>query len=72
MQLTPVHLPGKSHGQRSLKAQFIGLQRVRHDWSDLAHTQVCKITCKVMCYLRVDTEKLKLCILRPGARDRKW
>ena len=27
--LTPVFLPGKSHGQRSLEG--MGLQRVRHD-----------------------------------------
>ena len=26
-------LPGKSHGQRSLGLQSIGLQRVRHDWA---------------------------------------
>ena len=29
-QLTPVFLPGESHGKRSL--QYMGLQRVRHDW----------------------------------------
>ena len=34
-QPTPVFLPGESHGQRSLGGS-IGLQRVRHDWSDLA------------------------------------
>ena len=34
-QPIPVFLPGESHGQRSL--QSIGLQRGRHDWSDLAH-----------------------------------
>ena len=39
MQLTPVYLLGESRGQRSLKAQFIGLQRIKYDWSDLAHTQ---------------------------------
>ena len=38
-QPTPVFLPGESHGQRSL-AGYIGLQRVRHDWSDLARTHV--------------------------------
>ena len=36
-QPTPVHLPGKSHGLRSL----VLLQRVGHNWSDLA--QPCKI-----------------------------
>ena len=33
---TPVFLPGESHGQRSL-AGSIGLQRVGHDGSNLAH-----------------------------------
>ena len=33
-QLTPVLLPGESHGQS------IGLQRVRNDWSNLACTQL--------------------------------
>ena len=33
-QLTPVFLPGKFHGQRSLTGlQFMGLQRGRHDWA---------------------------------------
>ena len=36
-QLTPVFLPGEPHGLRS-PAGYMGLQRVRHDWSDLAHT----------------------------------
>ena len=31
-QPTPVFLPGEDHGQRSL-----GSQRVRHNWSNLAH-----------------------------------
>ena len=31
MQCTPVFLLGKSHGQRSLLAKAIGLQRVGHD-----------------------------------------
>ena len=30
-QPTPVFLPGKSHGQRSLGAQSMGSQRVRQD-----------------------------------------
>ena len=34
-QPTPVLLSGEFHGQRSL--QSIGLQRFRHDWSNLAH-----------------------------------
>ena len=44
-QPTPVFLPGKSHGQRSL-AGSIGSQRVRHDWSDLArmHRSVMKVS----------------------------
>ena len=35
-QPTPVLLPGKSHGWRSLVAQSMGSRRVGHDWSDLA------------------------------------
>ena len=36
-QATPVFLPGKSHGQRSLVGyKSIGLQRVGHDRSNLA------------------------------------
>jgi len=31
-QPTPVFLPGKFHGQRSLGLQSMGLQRVGHDW----------------------------------------
>ena len=32
-QPTPVFLPGKSHGQRSVAGlQSLGLQRIRHDW----------------------------------------
>ena len=38
-QPIPVCLPGESHGQRSLLGLWsMGLQRVRHDWSDLACT----------------------------------
>ena len=37
-QPTPGFLPGESHGQRSLVSY--SPQRVRHDWSDLAHTQL--------------------------------
>ena len=38
---TPVFLPGKSHGQRSLgRLQSIGSQRVGHDWSNFTHTQL--------------------------------
>ena len=40
-QPTPVFLPGDSHEQRSLVGlQSIGLQRVRHDLGNLAHTYV--------------------------------
>ena len=37
-QSAPVFLPGESHGQRNLAGhiQFLGLHRVRHDWSNLA------------------------------------
>ena len=31
MQLTPVFLPGKSHGQRPRMATVCGIARVRHD-----------------------------------------
>ena len=38
-QPTPVCLPGESHGQRSLAGYSPrGSQRVRHNWSNLAHT----------------------------------
>ena len=38
-QSTPGFLPGESHGQKEPGGlQCMGLQRVRHDWSDLAHT----------------------------------
>ena len=42
---TPVILSGESHGQRNLAGlQSIGSQRVRHDWSDLAHmTHTCTV-----------------------------
>ena len=32
-QPTPVFLPGKFHGQRRLMGQFMGSQRVRHNWA---------------------------------------
>ena len=38
-QLTPVFLPGESHGiEKAGRLQSTGLQRVGHDWSNLAHT----------------------------------
>ena len=37
-QPTSVFLPGESHGQEPDRLQFIGLQRVGHNWSDLACT----------------------------------
>ena len=39
-QLIPVFLIGESHGQRSL-ADYMGSQRVRHNWSDLAGMHRC-------------------------------
>ena len=41
-QPTPVFLPGKSHGQRSLEGyiQSMGLQRIRHDWTNNTHTSL--------------------------------
>ena len=36
-QLTPVFLPGESHGQRSLGGHSPWGRRVGHDYSDLAH-----------------------------------
>ena len=39
-QSTPVFLPGESHGQRECGGPWsIESQRVRHDWSNLAHMQ---------------------------------
>ena len=35
---TPVFLPGESHGQRSLAGYSLQSRKVRHDWSDWAHT----------------------------------
>ena len=35
-QPTAVFLPSESHGQRSQAGYSMGLQRVRHDWSNLA------------------------------------
>ena len=41
-QPTPVFLPGESHGQRSLVGdKSTGSQRVRDNWSDLAHKHAC-------------------------------
>ena len=55
-QPTPVFLPGKSYGQRSLAGQSMGLQRVGHDlateqqnniyqmeFHGNRHTTICKI-----------------------------
>ena len=36
-----VFLPGKSHGQSSLEGYSPYGRRIRHDWSELTHTQVC-------------------------------
>ena len=38
LRSTPVFLPGESHGQRSLVGRNPWSHRVRHDWSDLAHS----------------------------------
>ena len=47
-QLTPLFLPGESHGQRSLAGYSpTGSQSIRHNWSDLAqHMDVTGITLK--------------------------
>ena len=37
-QPTPIFLPGESHGERNLAGFSPCCCRVRHDWSDLAHT----------------------------------
>ena len=37
-QFTPVFLPGESYGREPSGLQSMGSQRVRHDWSDLAHS----------------------------------
>ena len=47
-QLTPVFLLGESHGQRSLEGYSPGLQRVRHDWNELACTQAQLVSCSVL------------------------
>ena len=43
---TPVHLPGKCHGQRSLVGYSPCLQRVRHDWVH-AHINISKFCSKL-------------------------
>ena len=45
-QHTPVFLSmGNPHGQRSLVGYSLGSQRVRHDWSNLAHTCEIRLYC---------------------------
>ena len=51
LQPTPVFLPGKFHGQRSL--QSMGSQRVGHDWPTHTHTYA-------YTYLKRSDVKLKL------------
>ena len=40
-QPTPVFLPGETHRKKSLAGYGSELQRVAHDWSDLACTHAC-------------------------------
>ena len=40
---TPVVLPGESHDREAWELQFIGLQRVRHNWSNLACTHMLEV-----------------------------
>ena len=50
-QLTPVFLPGEFHGQEEPGGLWtMGLQRVRHNWSDLACMHACRILWK-RCHL---------------------
>ena len=48
---TPVFLSAESHGQKSLVGyiESIGSHRVRHDWSDLAHTRICDVKYLFLC-----------------------
>ena len=51
-QLIPVFLPGESHGQRShLGYSPLATHRVRHNWSDLAYTHVCRYECYIYIYI---------------------
>ena len=54
-QPTPVFLPAKSHGQRSM-GQSIRLQRLGHHWSNLTRTNYSKRdVCKVLRWLGMHT-----------------
>jgi len=57
-QPTPIFLPGKSHGQRSLMGYSLWGRRVGDDWSDLAH----------MCTL---IKRLNRGIMKSGMRRKK-
>ena len=53
-QPTPIFLPGESHGQKTLVGnKSTGLQRVEHNWSNLAHTQ-----CSSFFHFLIETIKL--------------
>ena len=64
-QSTPVFLPGKFHGQRSLAGlQSMGSQRVRHDWAHSMHAHTflfispkSTLTEKFQCIWTFDTKE---------------
>ena len=56
-QLTPVFLPGKSHGQTNLAVDSPQGRKVRHNWSDLAAaaaacTHIRKVVLFEQCFLQ--------------------
>ena len=44
-QSTPIFLPGKSHGQRSLESYSPWGRRVKHDWLIWVHTEASTVLC---------------------------
>ena len=69
-QPTPVSLPGKSHGQRSLAGlHSMGSQRVRHDWATSLHFPGLPApNCHSICLLL----SLLLCIKNPRENLSVW
>ena len=72
-QPTPVFLPGESPWAEELSGlQFMGSQRVRHDWSDLAHTHTCTnlyvqrgLTLNTSCYSKRSQTQKTTCFMIP-------
>ena len=64
--LTPVFLPGKSHGKREpSRLQSIELQKVRHPLSDLGHTH------NMLSPVSLSNKPSKFGVL-PGTSDTHW